>query len=87
MGGSKPLITDAELPGCAALAPEPAFAMAKAPVGAGVDIDARRRPGTRGRLRFRRVGVIIEADLERGPEPPDVVIDIHDAVTEAVGGH
>ncbi|HEY1466823.1 MAG TPA: hypothetical protein VGF11_07195, partial [Acidimicrobiales bacterium] len=25
----------------------------------------------------------IEADLERGPEPEDVVIDIHDSVVEA----
>jgi hypothetical protein len=33
----------------------------------------------------RRPGILsaIEADLERGPEPDDVVIDIHDARAEA----
>ncbi len=44
-------------------------------VGAGwLYVVSRRQPG---------ILPAIEADLERGPEPTDVVIDIHDAVTEA----
>jgi hypothetical protein len=42
--------------------------------GAWLYVVSRRQPG---------ILPAIEADLERGPEPEEVVIDIHDSLAEA----